>query len=345
MACYPYTFYHYTQYYHTFLQAFFLLLVMWCVLRLDETRRVGYAFASGLAIGALAYVQGTILAATPFIALWILWRLWPEWKRAVLFVGIMAICSAGLIAPWTYRNWKIFHHFVPLTTDVGHALFKANNENIYELTKRGYPQEIIEDVPSSTNRFYKQYRLPAELEEELRRDGVFHESVLWTEWHPREPNGRVDTCADLGPLNEYEFNQYWIKNTKTFWQTHFWDQAWKLPLQKISTFWYPGLFPSVKTGAPWSFGSSPWKVFLARFAVWGSALVVIVLGWVGVILHLRRRNRYAWLPFSAFVVFTCLHAMLAGYTKYRIPLDHLLAAYAGWVIVCVWDWMRGVRKI
>lgn len=345
MTCYPYTFYHYTQYYHTFLQAFFLLLVMWCVLRLDETRRVRYAFASGLAIGTLAYVQGTILAATPFIALWILWRLWPEWKRAMLFVGIIAICSAGLIAPWTYRNWKIFHHFVPLTTDVGHALFKANNENIYELTKRGYPQEIIEDIASSTNPFYKQYRLPVSLEEEFRREGVFHESILWTEWHPREPNGRVDTCADLGLLNEYEFNQYWMKNTKTFWQTHLWDQAWKLPLQKISTFWYPGLFPSVKTGAPWSFASNPWKVWLARFAVWGSAAVILVLGWVGVILQIRRRNHNVWLPLSLFVVFTGLHSLLAGYTKYRIPLDHLLVAYAGWMIVYVWDRIRGTHRL
>ncbi|GEM_PF-451651 len=345
MACYPYTFYHYTQYYHTFLQSFFLLLVLWCVLRLDETRKYSRAVAAGFAIGVLAYVQGTILPATPLISLWILWRFWPDWKRAVLSIGIMAICAAALIAPWTYRNWVVFHRVIPLTTDLGHALFKANNENIYELTKRGYPQEIIEDVPSSTNPLYKQYRLPPDLEATLRREGVFHESILWTEWHPKEPSLALLRCEDRGVLDEYTFNQYWLGKTKEFWHEHFYDQAWKLPLQKISTFWRPGLFPSVKTGAPWSFANSPWKVWLARSAVWFSTALVIVFGWIGVILHLRRRDKNVWLPLILFMVFTCLHAMLAGYTKYRIPLDHLLAGYAGYTLLMMWDWVRGKQNI
>ena len=342
MACYPYTFYHYTQYYHTFLQAFFLLLVMWCVLRLDETRRVGYAFASGLAIGVLAYVQGTILAATPFIALWILWRLWPEWKRAVLFVGIMAICSAGLIAPWTYRNWKIFHHFVPLTTDVGLAMFKANNENIGMLTSLGYPQEMVgEAMASSTNPLYFQYRLPADLEASFAAQGVLRPSIFWTEWHPREPTGRVDTCSNLGPLNEYEYNQYWSGKAKDWLRANWLTEGWRLQVQKVSTFWRPGLFPYVKTGAPWSFAGNPFKEWLARISVAGSMFVVIVFGWIGVVFALRRREKTVWLPLALFLVYTFLHSLLAGYTKYRMPLDHLMAAYAGWSLVQIWDWVRG----
>lgn len=342
MACYPYTFYHYTQYYHTFLQAFFLLLVMWCVLRLDETRRVKYAFASGLAIGALAYVQGTILAATPFIALWIMWRFWPNWKRAVLFVAIIAVCSAGLIAPWTYRSWKIFHHFVPLTTDVGLALFKANNENIGVLTALGYPQETVgEPTTSSTNPFYLQYRLPAELEASLTKQGLLRPSIFWTEWHPREPTGRVDTCTALGPLNEYEYNQYWNTKANDWIRANWRTEGWKLQLQKVSTFWRPGLFPFIKTGAPWSFAGSPLKEWLARMSVAVSMFVVIVFGWIGVLCALRRREKTVWLPLTLFLVFTFLHSMLAGYTKYRIPLDHLMVAYAGWSLIQIWDWLRG----
>lgn len=344
MACYPYTFYHYTQYYHTFLQSFFLLIVVWCVLRLEDTKRLKYAVYGGLSIGSLAYVQGTILPATPLISLWILWRLWPEWKRAVLAVGIMAVLSAGLIAPWTYRNWTVFHQFVPLTTDLGHALFKANNENIYEITKRGYPQEIIEDVASSTNPLFKQYRLPISLEMELRASGVFHDSVLWTQWHPKEPNGSLVTCSDRGLLDEYQFNQYWLGKTEEFWHTHP-EQAWKLPLQKMRTFWQPGLFPSVKTGAPWSFAGNPTKEWLARSAVWGSTALVIVLGWAGIFIFLYRRDRKVWIPFMLFVIFTILHSLIAGYTKYRIPLDHLMAAYAGWVLVAIWDRVRCRRVV
>ncbi len=334
MACYPYTFYHYTQFYHTFLQSFFLLLVVWLVLQLGKLKLLRYAIGAGVAIGALAYVQGTILPVTPFIALWVGWQLWPDGKRALLFVAIMGICAAALIAPWTYRNWKVFHEFVPLTTDLGHALFKANNENIYEITQRGYPQEIIEDVPSSTSRFYKQYRLPAYLETDLKAAGVFRESVLWTEWHPREPNGDVKTCAELGALNEYEFNQYWMTKTREQWRDRWGWDVWRLPLQKIKTFWSPGLFPFIKTGAPWSFAGSAWKEWGARMAVLVTTGIVIILGLLGWCIQLVKKQRTAWLIGSIFLVFTLLHALVAGYTKYRIPLDHLLAPYATYVLVC-----------
>lgn len=343
MACYPYTFYHYTQYYHTFLQSFFLLLVIWCVLRLTDTKKLAYAVASGLAIGALAYVQGTILPITPFIAAWVMWQFWSEKKRGFIAIALMGICSAGLIAPWAYRNWTVFHHFVPLTTDLGHALIKANNENIYELTRRGYPQEIIDDVPSSTNPLYKQYRLPKALEAELKKAGVFRESVLWSEWHPKEPNGNLAHCSERGLLDEYQFNQYWLEKTKQQWREHWGWEVWRLPLQKIRTFWQPGLFPSVKTGAPWSFAGSAWKEWAARSAVWVSTAVVIILGWVGLLICIRRRRRTPWLIVPFLAVFTLLHALVAGYTKYRIPLDHLLAMYAAWSLMVVWDWLRQKR--
>lgn len=341
MAVYPYTFYHYTQYYHTFLQATGLLLVLWLVFRFEETRKYRWAIAAGLAIGGLAYVQGTILVATPFLAGWILWRFWPDWKRAVVGVGLMAICSAGLIAPWTYRNWKIFHAFVPLTTDVGLALFKANNENIGLLTARGYPQETVgEVVVSSTNPFYFQYRLPMDLEAKWSKEGVLHPSIFWTEWHPREPTGRVDHCVQLGPLNEYEYNRYWQEKANTWIAERWRTEGWKLQVQKVSTFWRPGLFPSVKTGAPWSFAGSVWKEWVARVGVLLSTAVVIIGGWLGMILAIRSRDRYVLVPLALCLVYTFLHSWLAGYTKYRIPLDHLLAGYAGSCLVILWDKLR-----
>jgi glycosyltransferase involved in cell wall biosynthesis/4-amino-4-deoxy-L-arabinose transferase-like glycosyltransferase len=342
MTCYPYTFYHYTQYYHTFLSSFFLLLLVWCVLRLTETKRYAWAIASGVSIAALAYVQGTILPATPFIVFWIAWKLWPEWKRVIGFAAVMAIVSAGCIAPWTYRNWKELHAFAPLTTDLGHAFFKANNENIYQLTLRGYPQEIVDNVTvSSTNPMYKQYRMPPELEVALKADGVYQESVNWTEWHPREPNGDVATCAELGPLTEVEFNRYWMEKGSAWFTAHWWPEGFKLQLLKLKTFWQPSLFPSVKTGAAWSFAGSPLKVWLARNVMAAASAVVIFGGLLGIFFAVRRRDKNVWLPIVFVVVYSMLHTFFAGYTKYRIPLDNLLAMYAGWMLLALVDHVRG----
>jgi glycosyltransferase involved in cell wall biosynthesis/4-amino-4-deoxy-L-arabinose transferase-like glycosyltransferase len=342
MACYPYTFYHYTQYYHTFLSSFFLLLLVWFVLNLGESKRWRHAVGAGLSIGCLAYVQGTILPATPLIVFWVFWKWKWDWKRTLKAAVIMAVLSAGLIAPWTYRNWKELHAFVPLTTDLGHAFFKANNEVIYELTKRGYPQEIVDVVTvSSTDPMYKQYRLPADLEERLRQDGAFHDSIAWTEWHPREPNGDVATCADLGPLDEVGFNRYWTEKGNEWFRAHWWPDGFKLQLLKLKTFWQPSLFPSVKTGAPWSFAGNPLKVWFATNAVTIASAIVIIGGWVGLLFAVRRRKKEAWLVISILVVYSFLHTFFAGYTKYRIPLDNLLAAYAGWTILAAWNAVRG----
>ncbi|MBI4138639.1 glycosyltransferase [Candidatus Uhrbacteria bacterium] len=346
MAAYPYTFYHYTQYYHTFLSSFFLLLIVWFVLRLAESKRWRNAIGAGLSIGALAYVQGTILIATPFIVAWLLWKWWPDWKRTLIAAVIMAVCSAGLIAPWTYRNWTELHTFVPLTTDLGFGLFKANSENIYELTKRGYPQEVVDfDETSSTNPFYWRARLRPEIEDELKRDGVFRESKFWTEWHALEPAFETNTCAELGPNTEVEQNRYWTDKATSWITEHWFEQGWKLQLLKIKTFWQPALFPSVKTGAPWSFADNPIKVWLARNAMTVASSIVIFGGWIGIAFALRRRDKNVWLSLIVIGAYTLLHSFFAGYTKYRIPLDHLMAAYAGWTIVALWDSLRHKRRL
>ncbi|QQR60711.1 glycosyltransferase family 39 protein [Candidatus Uhrbacteria bacterium] len=338
MACYPYTFYHFTQYYHTFLSTFFILFLVWTLLRLKENKKLSTAVLAGASIGALAYIQGTILPAAPFIVAWLLWMWWPDWKRTVIVAVIMAVVSAGMIAPWTYRNWQAFHAFVPLTTDLGHGFFKANNEYIYEITKRGYPMEIVDDpVVSSTNPNYIMFTIQPWLREELEKDGVYRESIYWTEWHTKYPVGKMETCSERGLMNEKQFADYWAGRSKEWMSKHFWTDAWKLPLQKFKTFWQPGLFPSVKTGAPWSFANDPTKVFLARFAVWFSTLVVVLLGWLGLIIAIRRKKYEAVLVVILVLVYSLMHSLFAGYTKYRMPLDHLLAPFAAYVIVLLYE--------
>ena len=338
MACYPYTFYHFTQYYHTFLSTFLILFLVWTLLRLKENKKISTAVLAGASIGALAYIQGTILPAAPFIVAWLLWMWWPDWKRTIIVAAIMALVSAGMIAPWTYRNWQAFHAFVPLTTDLGHGFYKANNEYIYEITKRGYPMEIVDDpIVSSTNPNYIMFTIQPWLREELEKDGAYRDSIYWTEWHPKYPVGKMERCSERGLMDEKQFADYWAGRSKEWMSEHFWTDAWKLPLQKFKTFWQPGLFPSVKTGAPWSFANNPTKVFLARFAVWFSTLIVVWLGLLGLVIAIRRKKKEAVLVLILVLVYSLMHSLFAGYTKYRMPLDHLLAPFAAYVIVLLYE--------
>jgi glycosyltransferase involved in cell wall biosynthesis/4-amino-4-deoxy-L-arabinose transferase-like glycosyltransferase len=348
----PYTFYHYTQYYHTALSGVFLVGLMLALLALEREKKWKWAWIAGIMTACLAYIQGTILPAMPFLSLWLLWRWRKEWKKAILAIVIIAATSIVLIAPWTYRNWKAFHTFVPLTTDLGHALFKANNEVIYALTVRGYPQEVVDDVTvSSTKPGYEQYRLTADVAQVLAASGDLRPSIYWTEWHPKPPTGQGGTCEALGPLSEPEFNAYWTGKAKEWLGANWSTEGWKLQALKVSQFWSPSLTPGIKYGAPWSFGNTRIIATLVRLSLTLFVAVMELLAVVGVIIAARRKRLGLFVPLLvAFAVYTFMHSFFAGYTKYRIPLDNLLAIIAAYPLVAAWDawpctaWYMAWRK-
>ncbi|OGL73259.1 hypothetical protein A3E39_01345 [Candidatus Uhrbacteria bacterium RIFCSPHIGHO2_12_FULL_60_25] len=347
-AIHPYTFYHYTQYYHTVLSGLFLVTLLFSLLRLEETKRMRWAVGTGVWIAALAYVQGTILPATVLLSAWLLWRWRKDVKRAVLAIAIMGIVSAALIAPWTYRNWQAFHRFVPLTTDLGHALAKANSENMYGLTVLGFPQEVqtSERVFNPDNPQEVRYVMLPEVEAALRERGWLKPSRLFTEWHPHEPGDSRTSCKDTGAMSEPEFNDYWTKVGMDWLKQNYWSEGWKLQALKVAGFWSPMLQPGLKYGAQWSFADAGWKIMAARWSLAGYVFALEVLTLAGLVLAKRRKMFGVIVPILiVFAVYSALHSIIAGYTKYRIPLDNLLAILAAMALVVIWDRLRRKKKI
>ncbi|HWQ99436.1 MAG TPA: glycosyltransferase, partial [Candidatus Methylomirabilis sp.] len=343
----PYTFYHYAQYYHTVLSGLFLVTLLFSLLRLEETKRLRWAVGTGVWIAALAYVQGTILPATVLLSAWLAWRWRNNLKRAVFAVTIMGAVSAALIAPWTIRNWQSFHRFVPLTTDLGHALAKANSENIYGLTVLGFPQEVqtSERVFNPENPLEVRYVMLPEAEAALRGKGLLKPSRLFSEWHPREPGETGRACATLSTMSEPEFNDYWTKVGMDWLKQNYWFEGWKLQALKVAGFWSPILQPGLKYGAQWSFADSGWKVLAARWSLAGYVVALEVLALAGLVIARRRKSLGVVVPVMiVFAVYTALHSVIAGYTKYRIPLDNLVAILAAVALVALWDRLRRRTK-
>ncbi len=50
-----------------------------------------------------------------------------SWKRALTRVFVAAAVTAAVVAPWTYRNWRAFRAFVPVSTNGGVILWMGNN--------------------------------------------------------------------------------------------------------------------------------------------------------------------------------------------------------------------------
>ncbi|MGD0784742.1 MAG: glycosyltransferase family 39 protein [Sedimentisphaerales bacterium] len=59
-----------------------------------------------------------------------------------IFAGLIAIC---LIVPWTYRNWIVFHKFIPITGGSGLAYFNGNvHWNFIEQQPQGPGESYID---------------------------------------------------------------------------------------------------------------------------------------------------------------------------------------------------------
>lgn len=347
-ALHPYTFYHYTQYYHTVLSATFLAGLLLMLLRLERTKKLRDAAWAGVTIALLAYVQGTILPLMPFLSLWLLWRWGWAWGKTIAAVCVMAVVSMVIIAPWTIRNWQLFHRFIPLTTDMGFALYKANSENIYGLTKLGFPQEVVGiEVVNPKNPLEVKYEMYPEAEAALREQGIFRSSSrFWTEWHPREPVARGElSCKQLSSLSEPDVSAHWSAIAKEWLRDNYLWEGVKLQGLKLVSFWSPWLQPSRKYGASWSFGNEGLVATLARNALIIYGWFLLTFGAIGTWVCVRRRRFGFVLPFFiVFAGYSLLHTFFAGYTKYRIPLDGLVAILAAMTVVTAWDLFQKKRK-
>lgn len=337
----PYTFYHYTQYYHTVLSGLFLVLLIFALTRLDQSKRMAWAFWCGVFIALLAYIQGTILPATVFLSLWLLIRWRKEWKRAIGAIAIMAIVSAALIAPWTIRNWLVFQSFVPLTTDLGFGLAKANNDHAFTMNKLGYPQEAYAEFHDPSKPLVTTYVPLPEVEEDFRAHGqeIPYGTFFYKE-HPLEP-GLRKTCEEQFETNEVAFNTYWSQLGTDWIKSNYSQTGWKLQVQKTIQYWNPVLQPVKRYGAQWSFGTESLIAKLAKLSLMAWVLLIELFAIIGLLFARKKRLLGRIAPLLiVMAVYTFMHSFFAGYTKYRIPLDNLMAILAAISVIPLWDLLR-----
>jgi hypothetical protein len=80
--------------------------------------------SAGLVLGLSAYIRPVNLLAAVFLGAFLLWRRRLSWRGAVLLIvaGVLAV------APWTYRNWVVFHRLVPMAAHHGSLYYMTDGE-------------------------------------------------------------------------------------------------------------------------------------------------------------------------------------------------------------------------
>lgn len=91
---------------------------------LSANKALGRWCLFGLLWGMIALSNSSLLLFLPFSGLWILWGRWSaaEVRNAVVAGLIWIAC----ITPWTVRNYRVFHTFVPLRGNLGVEMYLGN---------------------------------------------------------------------------------------------------------------------------------------------------------------------------------------------------------------------------
>jgi 4-amino-4-deoxy-L-arabinose transferase-like glycosyltransferase len=97
---------------------FLLAAVLFVFYAAGKERSTARVFSLGVLTGlaALCRPNGLMLAPALVLAIWLTSR---GWRQAVHQVTVLAVAVAMIVLPWTYRNYRLFHKVVLISTAGG----------------------------------------------------------------------------------------------------------------------------------------------------------------------------------------------------------------------------------
>lgn len=148
----------------TSLTALLAATLLWATIELGESPRLRDWCAYGLLWGFALLTNPALGSVLPFLLGWAAWR--GRERGAGLRAPALAVaCVVLCCAPWTIRNYRAFHRFIPLRSNLGVELYVGNNEN-YGPHPPVWPFNITRE--REIFRFYREGE-SAFMQEEMRK--------------------------------------------------------------------------------------------------------------------------------------------------------------------------------
>src|SRR6202789_1141386 len=107
--------------------------ILWATLALAESQRLRDWCAYGLLWGMALMCNATLAALFPFLLGWLVYRARQEWRRSVRNAAAAFTIIILCCVPWTVRNYRVFHQFVPLRSVLGLQLWLGNNDQTQDI--------------------------------------------------------------------------------------------------------------------------------------------------------------------------------------------------------------------
>lgn len=115
------------------LYIFLFLIALLFIVIYYKYKKLPYILMGGIFIGLTTLCRELGIFLIPLIAIWLFWAingsLKLRFKATLVFVPLCLMA----IMPWSIRNYRIYHKFIPLTVSSGHSLYVGNNEQTIAL--------------------------------------------------------------------------------------------------------------------------------------------------------------------------------------------------------------------
>jgi 4-amino-4-deoxy-L-arabinose transferase-like glycosyltransferase len=106
----------------------------------------------GLLWGLIALANSTLLLFLPVCGIWLL--LDSPQKARIPQAILASLVFLACVAPWTVRNWRAFHAFVPMRSNFGAELYVGNGPGTY-----GFRYGVLVGLPPQDNQHQLYVRL------------------------------------------------------------------------------------------------------------------------------------------------------------------------------------------
>ena len=123
-----------------------------------------------------AMVNPSVLSVLPFLALWAIWPLREHFTQAIKLALMASVIFMAGIAPWSIRNYVVFHKFIPFRSNFGLELWLSNNPGVPD-TWAGF-MHPTED-PQEAAKYVRMTEIPYMEEKQS-------EALAFMRTHPRD---------------------------------------------------------------------------------------------------------------------------------------------------------------
>lgn len=105
------------------LSLFLLLLSLCTAVLYFRTSRIVWMIVFGVLCGIASLVREANLLLPIAVAAGLLITRFRNWRQLIAPLGAMAVAFILTLVPWTIRNYRVFHEFVPIATQDGVTLY------------------------------------------------------------------------------------------------------------------------------------------------------------------------------------------------------------------------------